>query len=645
MKPNPKYDIFISYRRNGGSETAYTIARQLRNAGYRVFFDIDDLGSGKFNSQLYEVIDNCKDFVIILSKDSLDRCEKEDDWIRLETAHAIKNNKNIIPIMLRGFKFPETLPKDINELRFYQGVTILETHYYDTAIDKLKGLLKSKRGITWERYKKQITIGIAIVFLISGCFGYYFWKEQQHFKRLCIEQVMLMTGEFVKMNQNLNTVKSAKSEWDKYALQFLVASPKDTAEIRNTFINAMLHYKGELKPFNESLGLSDVTSDRLSRHGIKTEEIKAFYSAICPTNYNTSFLVISNLIHYAQVSYASEILNQQAQWDYDFLYLSLKGDYYALLGFLTTMPRSVDSEFYKLRHLIDNFPDIPVGHSFDEYESLQESIMKALENIITEMGGTLKDNSFMVELINQKYNQTLKDIGKAQVIEALARIEDKKAKVQTQKGELAELDKKLTDIYESALEKFELQADDEQWYMWGKVMRIATLATNSKTLRDKEKKDYEERVKIAESKGLDPSFITMYTHSITLDEKFNNIYKWLDKYLNFNQSKDPGATKYVPSAKQYFREIRKGTIPYQGILVAEFENNEQHPVLKVGDIVVERKGKAIMYAEDYGKLKDDPAPNTVKIIRFLNDKMQTTIETIPSDCKILVGFVNLKESE
>ena len=68
-----KYDIFISYRRSS-YETASLIATRLSAAGYSVFFDIESLRSGKFNEQLYEVIDGCKDFIVVLSQNALDRC-------------------------------------------------------------------------------------------------------------------------------------------------------------------------------------------------------------------------------------------------------------------------------------------------------------------------------------------------------------------------------------------------------------------------------------------------------------------------------------------------------------------------------------------------------------------------------------------
>ena len=97
-----KYDIFISYRRSA-YDTANLIATRLKSAGYSVFFDMETLRSGKFNEQLYYVIENCTDFLLVLPPGALDRCVNEDDWVRLEVQHAMNHNKNIIPIMLNGY--------------------------------------------------------------------------------------------------------------------------------------------------------------------------------------------------------------------------------------------------------------------------------------------------------------------------------------------------------------------------------------------------------------------------------------------------------------------------------------------------------------------------------------------------------------
>ena len=85
-----KYDIFISYRRTA-YETANLIATRLKAAGYSVFFDVETMRSGKFNEQLYDVIGQCKDFLLVLSPNALDRCKDKDDWVRLEACKAMES--------------------------------------------------------------------------------------------------------------------------------------------------------------------------------------------------------------------------------------------------------------------------------------------------------------------------------------------------------------------------------------------------------------------------------------------------------------------------------------------------------------------------------------------------------------------------
>ncbi|MHB8064870.1 MAG: DUF4062 domain-containing protein [Ruminiclostridium sp.] len=138
-----KYDIFISYRRDGGEFTARIFNDRLEKLGYRVFFDVELLRSGGFNQKLYPIIEECKDFILILSQNSLDRCSNQDDWVRLEIIHALKCNKNIIPIMLRDFTFPEELPSEIDAIR-YQNVIYSNSDIFDGFINRLQTLLTTK---------------------------------------------------------------------------------------------------------------------------------------------------------------------------------------------------------------------------------------------------------------------------------------------------------------------------------------------------------------------------------------------------------------------------------------------------------------------------------------------------------------------
>ena len=137
------YDIFISYRRRGGFETAKHLYDLLTKDGYRVSFDIDTLRNGDFDTELLRRIDECRDFILILSEGALDRCVDPSavasaDWVRCELAYALEKNKNIVPIMLAGFTaFPDNLPDDIRKVVRKNGPKY-DSYYFDDFYRRLK---------------------------------------------------------------------------------------------------------------------------------------------------------------------------------------------------------------------------------------------------------------------------------------------------------------------------------------------------------------------------------------------------------------------------------------------------------------------------------------------------------------------------
>lgn len=138
-----KYDVFISYRREGGYDTAKHINDLLVRDGYRVSFDIDTLRNGDFDTQLLERIEACKDFILIVDKNAFDRTldpafDPKKDWLRCELAHALKHKKNIIPIFLSGISgFPNGLPNDIVEVTRKNGPEY-NKYYFNEFYNVLK---------------------------------------------------------------------------------------------------------------------------------------------------------------------------------------------------------------------------------------------------------------------------------------------------------------------------------------------------------------------------------------------------------------------------------------------------------------------------------------------------------------------------
>lgn len=141
------YDIFVSYRRDGGATLAQLIYDRLTVRGYRVFLDIEALTSGKFDDKVFEIMEHCKDVVVILQQDALERCRNnKEDWIYREMAYALAGHKNIIPVMMSGFRWPEVMPEGLQELKNYNGVQDSK-EYFDAVIERIIALMQSKSSV------------------------------------------------------------------------------------------------------------------------------------------------------------------------------------------------------------------------------------------------------------------------------------------------------------------------------------------------------------------------------------------------------------------------------------------------------------------------------------------------------------------
>lgn len=130
------FDTFISYRRSDTLAEVQNIYHALLNEGISTFCDIYSLNSGRFDENLKFMLDNCSNYILVLKANSLDRCEDPEDWLRLEIEEALKKEKNIICVFIGDFQFPQRLPKEIDKIRFYNGVEY-NYRYFQSFIDCL----------------------------------------------------------------------------------------------------------------------------------------------------------------------------------------------------------------------------------------------------------------------------------------------------------------------------------------------------------------------------------------------------------------------------------------------------------------------------------------------------------------------------
>lgn len=119
---------------------ARLIYDHLKNLGLNPFFDLEELHAGQFNVKLYEKIEDSANFLLVLHSHSLDRCVNENDWVRLEIEHAIKEDKNIVPVIMNGFEWPDDLPESLQKLPYYNAA-IIRREYFDASISRLLTML------------------------------------------------------------------------------------------------------------------------------------------------------------------------------------------------------------------------------------------------------------------------------------------------------------------------------------------------------------------------------------------------------------------------------------------------------------------------------------------------------------------------
>ena len=139
------FDIFISYRREGGRDIARSIKYRLEMMGYnKVFFDYYSIRDGMFNTQIMDAIYSCNDFLLLLSPKSMDKCCDKGDWVAREIRTAKKYGRKIIPISLESdFVWPTSMPSDLFDIRYIQLHNLLMNEDFDYSIEKLAKRFKS----------------------------------------------------------------------------------------------------------------------------------------------------------------------------------------------------------------------------------------------------------------------------------------------------------------------------------------------------------------------------------------------------------------------------------------------------------------------------------------------------------------------
>lgn len=178
MMTDNQYDIFISYRREGGKDYARTIQQALEKQ-YKVFLDFDELKDGVFDQRIMDAISHSSVFILLLTKGALDRCVNEDDWVRAEIIHAGNCKCHIVPVIIDDtFEgIPEYLPTELKDLVGSHQFSELQTKTLFRA--SIRQLINDR--IAPYIHKSDLEVGAEVhIEADANCQLYHFKKKLAH---------------------------------------------------------------------------------------------------------------------------------------------------------------------------------------------------------------------------------------------------------------------------------------------------------------------------------------------------------------------------------------------------------------------------------------------------------------------------------
>lgn len=154
--------IFLSYRREDSADVTGRIDDRLVQQFGReaVFVDVDSIPFGvDFRKHLDDQVAKCDVFLAVIgpdwtgTKDGKGKSRLEDprDFVRIEIESALKREIPIIPVFVRGAKFPATerLPTNVHDLSYRNGLEVRSGHDFHKDMNRLIEFLKQQvRGFS-----------------------------------------------------------------------------------------------------------------------------------------------------------------------------------------------------------------------------------------------------------------------------------------------------------------------------------------------------------------------------------------------------------------------------------------------------------------------------------------------------------------
>lgn len=135
----PKYKLFISYRRKSWDFTHRLVADLRTRIHADIFIDFSGIDSADFEASILRHLRESDCVLVVVSEHTFDeRIHDPNDWMRREIGEALRLGKPIVLLAHEGRypPHPDQLPLDIRAIGGRQGIEFYP-RYYEAAVDEL----------------------------------------------------------------------------------------------------------------------------------------------------------------------------------------------------------------------------------------------------------------------------------------------------------------------------------------------------------------------------------------------------------------------------------------------------------------------------------------------------------------------------
>ena len=600
-KTDKKYDIFISYRRAGGDLSAKIIRDHLIERGYSVFFDVESLKSGNFNNRLYDVIDNCNDFVIILSPGVLERCQNENDWVRKELAHALAKGKNIVPIMLTGFTMPSegspeanALPADIRDIIYMHGI-VADSQTFASKMEDLENkFLKSRpRTVipTNVIFKRVIPVLTAMLLVAAIGLGVFFASGRERVfpktseEKNVVDEVMYYVGMNLTLydqmnNYALNAFNSAKN----YALS---DGSIDFESLNNEFSDAV----NQISQLDiGKYTVPDALVNRINALS-KTPISSVEFVAMCDSVSTARDSLLK------QLDYVFEVVGPYST--------TAKLDRVKLVeSYISLLQEDVKNYGYATNETLVNITNK------EALDSFFKDILPQMR-LISLSASTWKTDT---EALRIDQNTCFERIEKTLFDMALIHVTFVDASMEEQDS--------MSDTLRNVLTNYYFQ----QGYPYSEAKVLAEI---------------ESKLKVDWKPKEGDSYNTLWLH-LTATVSFRDYPSARDtnkellaafRKVAVDDGVDPNAVYYYPALERFCEQVFDGGIDY-GVMVMAYEYDDlPNELINIGDIIVAINGGPCINYDEYARMKDAVTENEFEltVLRLNGDDLEELKITLTKD--------------